>query len=104
VDVSVKNRLAGCHAVVDANGEPVRLEFSDELGPDLSHQTPQGCLRFFGQLEQADDMPPWNDEGVAFRDRESVEDCHGDLVFQVDMQPQEVTEGTSALIHDDELP
>ena len=53
---------------------------------------PHRCLFFFGQIEQAGDVPLGDDERVAFGDGKSVGKCHGELVLQADAGRLQVAE------------
>ena len=64
-----------------------------------SHQPPQGCLFFFGQIEQAGDVPVGNDEHVALCDRKCVEKSCCKIVLQQDARFLQVTKWALGLIH-----
>ena len=66
---------------------------------------PDRRLLLVGQVEQAGDVPLGDDEGVAFRDGESVGERHGELALQADAVLLQATERAVVLVHDaDSIP
>jgi hypothetical protein len=55
-----------------------------ETGSDNGHQFPERLLYIGGEIEEARDVPSWNDQCMARRNWESVTESHPALIADPD--------------------
>jgi len=76
MDVSVKDRLARCGAIIQTDIEPIRMQIFVDFSSGFGNQRPQGGLIIGREFVDTCDMRPGDNQGVAF--------CHGEGIPQDD--------------------
>ena len=82
--MSVHYGLACCLAIVHAYIESIGVKLFRETGSDNGNQFPERLLYLCGEIEEARDVLPWDDQCMPGRNGESVTESHPALIADPD--------------------
>jgi len=74
------NRLACCYAIVQPHVESIGMKLFRETGSNNGNQSPERLLYLSGEIEEARDVLPWDDQCMAGRNGVPVTENHPVLI------------------------